>query len=177
MPTWWTSFGSKTESAREPLSLADRQSLRSRTKSDILQCMKCLHWPYSCCQTSHGFAIGYGGSDSHGASYNCKEYVPFHIVPSLEAQVKSDIQCIDAVWNNYLLGGNNLIGLTQQGSRNGPWTRIRDGSTPAPKREWHSGFLQNEENDIKLFSFISTQISKNDMDGILSSLFAKIRVL
>ena len=50
---------------------------------------------------------------------------------------------------------------------NGPWTRVGNGSTRIPKREWNSGFLKNEENKRELFSFISTQISKTDMGGKL----------
>jgi hypothetical protein len=80
--------------------------------------------------------------------------------------MKSGAKRIDAVWDNYP-EENNLKGLTQQRRGNGPRTRVGDGSTQIPKREWNSGFLKNEENKRELFSFISTQISKTDMGGKL----------
>ena len=80
--------------------------------------------------------------------------------------MKNTTQRIDAVWDNYP-EENNLKALTQQRRGNGPRTRVGDGSTPIPKREWNSGFFKTVENKKELFSFISTQISKLDMDGKL----------
>jgi hypothetical protein len=94
------------------------------------------------------------------------EYVSLNIIPFLEAQMKNTTQRIDAVWDNYP-EENNLKALTQQRRGNGPRRRVGDGSTPIPKRERNSGFLKNVENKKELFSFISTQISKLDMDGKL----------
>ena len=74
-------------------------------------------------------------------------------------------QRIDAVCDNYP-EENNLKYLTQKRRGNGSRTKVGDGSTPIPKHEW-SGFLKNEDNKKELFSFISTQISKNDMRGKL----------
>ena len=37
------------------------------------------------------------------------------------------------------------------------------------KARMKSGFLQDEETNIKLFSFISIQIFKTDMGGVLST--------
>ena len=45
--------------------------------------------------------------------------------------------------------------------------RVGDGSTPIPKSEWNSGFLKNEDNKKELFSFISRQICKSDVNGTL----------
>jgi hypothetical protein len=90
--------------------------------------------------------------------------VSLNIIPFLEAQMKNTTQCIDAVWNNYP-EENNFKALTQERRGNGPRTRVGDGSTPIPKRKWNSAFLKNVENKKKLFSLISTQISKIDMDG------------
>ena len=47
---------------------------------------------------------------------------------------------------------------------NGPRTRVCDGSTPIPKYEWNSSFLKNEDNKKELFSFISRQIWKSDVN-------------
>ena len=48
--------------------------------------------------------------------------------------------------------------LTHQRHGNGPRTIVGDGSTPITNR--NSGFLNNEENKMKLVSFSSTPISK-----------------
>ena len=50
--------------------------------------------------------------------------------------------------------------LTHQRHGNDPRTIVGDGSTPITKRDWNSGFLDNEENKKKLISFSSTPISK-----------------
>ena len=52
--------------------------------------------------------------------------------------MKSGAERIDAAWDNYS-EEMNLKALTQQRRGNGPRTRIGDGSTPIPKREWNSG--------------------------------------
>ena len=82
---------------------------------------------------------------------------------------------IYAVWDNYP-EENNLKALTQQRRWNGPRTRVGDGSTNIPKSEWNNGFLNNAENKKKLFSFISRQIAKKDMDGklLLSTCFETV---
>ena len=54
------------------------------------------------------------------------EYVQLHIVPYLEAQMKSGTQRIDAVWDNYP-EKNILKALTQQRRGNGPQTRWTSG--------------------------------------------------
>ena len=94
------------------------------------------------------------------------EYVLLNIIPFLEDQMKNTTQCIDAVWDNYP-EENNFKALAQQRRGNDPRTRVDDCSTTIPKREWNSGFLKNVENKKGLFSFISTGISKIDMDGKL----------
>ena len=94
-----------------------------------------------------------------------REYVMLNIVPFLEAQMTDSTEQIDAVWDNYP-EENNLKALTQQQRGKGPRTKVGDGSTPIPKHEW-SSFLKNEENKKELFTFISTQISKNKMRGKL----------
>jgi hypothetical protein len=78
------------------------------------------------------------------------EYVLLNIIPFLEAQMKNTTQRIDAVWDNYP-EENNLKARAQQRRKNGPWTRVGDGSTPIPKRQWNSNFFKNVENKKELF--------------------------
>ena len=94
------------------------------------------------------------------------EYLTFQIVPFLEFQVTNDTQRMDAVWDSYP-PGDNLKVHAQQRRGNGPRTRVGDGSTPIPKSEWNSGFLKNEDNKKELFSFISRQICKSNVNGTL----------
>ena len=95
-------------------------------------------------------------------------------LPFLDAQLKNDTQRIDAIWDNYP-EENNIKALTDKRRGNGSRTRIGNGSTKIPKHKWNSGFLKNE-NKKELFSFISTQISKNDMGGklLLSTRFETV---
>ena len=57
--------------------------------------------------------------------------------------------------------------ITHQRRGTGPRTRIGDGQTRIPKHDWNSGFLKNTENKKELFPFLSKQIVKSDMKGIL----------
>ena len=66
------------------------------------------------------------------------EYVLLNIMPFLEDQMKNTTQCVDAVWDNYPQE-NTLKVLAQQRRGNDPRTRVDDGSTTIPKREWNSG--------------------------------------
>ena len=86
------------------------------------------------------------------------EYVPLHIVPFLKAQMTTTVQRIDTVWDTY--PEQNLKSQIQQRRGSGTRTRLEpdgDGSTPIPKRE----------NKKELFSIVSKQLDKTDMDGIL----------
>ena len=97
------------------------------------------------------------------------EYVTFQIVPFLESQVTNDTQRMDAVWpvwDSYP-PEVNLKAHAQQRRGIGPRTRVGDGSTPILKSEWNSDFLKNEGNKKELFSFISRQICKSDVNGTL----------
>ena len=73
---------------------------------------------------------------------------------------------MDAIWDSYP-PEDNLKAHAQQRRGNGPRTRNGDGSTPIPKSEWNSGFLKDEDNKKELFSFISRQICKGDVNGTL----------
>ena len=95
------------------------------------------------------------------------EYVPLHIVPFLKAQITNTVERIDAVWDTY--PEQNLKSVTQQRRGWGTRTRLEpdgDGRTPIPKKDWQS-YLKNEDNKKELFSFVSKQLVKADMDGKL----------
>ena len=77
-----------------------------------------------------------------------------------------DTQRMDAVWDSYS-PEENLKAHAQQRRGNGLRRRVGDGSTPILKSEWNSGFLKNEDNKKELFSFISRQICKSDVNGTL----------
>ena len=153
------------ENQREPPSLADQGSLRAGTKSDVLECLSAPTSRESGATQAAVVVLDMAAvihmvRPTTAKTYN--EYVSLNIIPFL----KNTTQRIDAVWNNYQ-EENNLKALTQQRRENGPRTRVGNGSTPIPKRKWNSAFLKNVENKKELFSFISTQISKIDMDGKL----------
>ena len=88
----------------------------------------------------------------------------------------NDTQRMDAVWDRYP-PEDNLKVQAQQCRGNGPRTRVGDDSTPIPKSEWNSGFLKNEDNEKELFSFISRQICKSDVNGPTSTVCSPTGIL
>ena len=158
--------------------MADRGTLRSGTKSDIFQCLNAPIGRAVCAKHATVVVLDMAALVHMVRPTTAKifsEYVLLHIVPFLDAQLKNDTQRIHAIWYNYP-EENNIKALTQKRSGHGSRTRIGNGSTKIPKYEWNSGFLINEENKKELFSFISTQISKNDMGGklLLSTRFETV---
>lgn len=157
------------ENQREPPSLADRGLLRSGTKSDILQCLNAPTGRNPSAKQATIVVLDMAAvihmvRPTSANTFN--DYVSLHIVPYLEAQMKNGAYRMDVVWDNYP-EENNLKALTQKKRGNGPRTRVGNGNTKLPKKDWNSGFLKNEENKQELFSFISKEISKIDMDGKL----------
>ena len=157
------------ENQREPPSLADRGSLRAGKKSDIIQCLGATTGRVA---AAHGATVVvldiaviiHMVRPTRAKPFS--EYVTFQIVPFLESQVTNDTQRMDAVWDSYP-PEDNLKAHAQQGIGNGPRKRVGDGSTPIYKSEWNSGFLKNEDNKTELFSFISRQKCKSDVNGTL----------
>ena len=165
------------ENQREPPSLADRGLLRSGVKSDILHC---INAPTERTDTaSHATvvildmpAVIHMVSPTKAKTFN--EYVTLHIIPFLQSQMKNGTQRVDAIWDNYP-DENNLKAHAQYRRGRGARTKVGDGSTKIPRNDW-SGFLKNVENKKELFSFISTQIVKNNMGGklLLSTHFENV---
>ena len=156
------------ENQKEPPSLSTHGSLRSGKKSDILECLKV---PSGC---------GDGVKDATviimdmaavvhivwpTAAQTFLAYVANHLVPYLQSQISPQVTRMDAIWDNY--PENNLKSITHQRRGIGPRTRIGDGQTRIPKHDWSSGFLKNTENKKELFPFLSKQIIKSDMKGVL----------
>ena len=153
------------ENQREPPSLADRGSLRSGTKSDILQCLNAPKGHATSAKQATVLVLDMAADMVRPTTANTfSECVMLNIIPFMEAQMTDSTE-LNAVWDNYP-EENNLKAMTQQRRGKGPRTKVGDGSTPIPKHDW-SGFLKNEENKKELFTFISRQISKNKMRGKL----------
>ena len=160
----------KFENQREPPAPSDRGSLRAGTKSDILRCMNTPtgHANPAKEATVHVVdmaAIIHMVLPTKASTF--AEYVPLHIVPFLKAQITNTVERIDAVWDTY--PEQNLKSVTQQRREWGTRTRLEpdgDGRTPIPKKDWQS-YLKNEDNKKELFSFVSKQLVKADMDGKL----------
>ena len=163
------------ENQREPPSLADRRSLRAGKKSDIHQCIGATSSRVDAAQQATVVVLDMATIIHMVRPTRAKtfsEYVTFPNVPFLESQVTNDTQRMDAVWHSYP-PEDNLKAHAQQRCGNGLRRRVGDGSTPILKSEWNSGFLKNEDNKKELFSFISRQICKSDINGtfLLSTYF------
>ena len=88
------------ENQKEPPSLADRGSLRFGTKSDILQCINAPTGRSAAAKQATVVVLDMAAVIHMVRPTTAKtfsEYVSLHIVPFLEAQMKSRAQCIDAV--------------------------------------------------------------------------------
>ena len=157
------------ENQREPPSLADRGSLRAGKKPDILQYLGATTGRVDAAQQATVVVLDMAAIIHMVRPIRANtfsEYLTFQLVPFLESQVTNDTQRMDAVWDSYP-PEDNLKAHSQQRRGNRPRTRVGDGSTPIPKSEWNSGFLKNEDNTKDLFSFISRQICKSDINGTL----------
>ena len=160
----------KFESQRQPPALSDRSTLRDGIKSDILKCIHALTGhtipaTQATVQVVDMAVIIHMVPPTRALTSN--EYVPLHIVSFLKAQMTTTVQRIDAVWDTY--PEQNLKSQTQQRLGSVARTRIEqdgDGSIIIPKRDWQS-YLKHFENKKALFSFVSKQLAKTDMDGIL----------
>ena len=167
MPTWLISSGMKTRESHRAWRIEGHCELERRQTSVV---PRCYHWPCSCGTTSRGRCMDMAAiiqmvRPTRANMYS--EYVTLQIVSFLESQVTNDTQRMDAVWDSYP-PEDNLKAHAQQRRWNGERTRAGDGSTPPiPKSEWNSGFLKNEDNINELFSFISRQICKSDVNGTL----------
>ena len=93
------------------------------------------------------------------------EYVTKHIIPYMKSHITPMISRLDAIWDCYPCDSLKTLAHKRRGC--GPRTKVRDGSTHIPKRDWNSDFLKNEESKKELFPFISEMIANDDMDGRL----------
>ena len=156
------------ENQREPPSLADRGSLRTGKKSDIVECIKAPVGRAVSARLATVVVMDMAAVVHMVRPTSAKtfaDYATQHIVPFLEYQITPTVERIDAIWDNY--PEYNLKSLTLQRRGTGPRTRIGDGHNQIPKHQWNSGFLKNEENKKELFSFLSEEIVKQDPGGKL----------
>ena len=165
------------ENHREPPSLADRGTLRSGSKSDILECLNTPNG-HAAATKQVTFVVLARAAVIHmvrpTAARTFSEYVSLNIILFIEPQINESTEHIDAVWDNYP-EVNNLTALTQQGRGNGPRTRISYGSTPIPKHEWNSSMNEKYTNLQEIHGrklLLSTYI-----DTVLSNLGCDITTL
>ena len=156
------------ENQREPPSLADHGTLRTGVKSHVIDCISA--------PTGHTIpsnqvtvvlldmaAVVHMIWQTNAQTFS--EYVAKHIIPYIKSHITPMISRIDAIWDCYPCDSLKTLAHKRRGC--GPRTKVGDGSTHIPKRDWNSGFLKNEENEKELFPFISEMIANDDMDGRL----------
>ena len=165
------------ENQREPPSLADHGSLRSGSKSDILECIKAPEGRADPAKLTTVVVLDMAAVVHMVRPTSAKtfvEYVKQHMMPFLESQLTPTVSRVDAIWDKY--PDANLKSLTHQRRGTGPRTRLGDGNTRIPKHDWNSKFLKNKDNKKELFVFLSEQIVKNDFGGklLLSTKFDSV---
>lgn len=156
------------ENQREPPSLADYGSLRSGSKSDILECIKAPTGRSSQARRATIVVLDMAAVIHMVRPTSAKtfaEYATQHMIPFLKSQINPAVSRIDAIWDTY--PEESLKSLTHQRRGTGPRTRVGSGSTRIPKHDWNSGFLKNNDNKKELFIFLSEEIVKNDWGGKL----------
>ena len=149
--------------------MADRGSLRAGKKVRHPSVPRCYHWPCSCGTASHSGCVGHDGNHPHGAAHTSKDVKRIRNLPNRAISGIQSNQCHSTNGRRlgWLPNRGQLKAHAQQRRGNGPRKRVGDGSTPIPKSEWNSGFLKNEDNKKELFTFISRQICKSDLNGTL----------
>jgi len=155
------------ENQREPPSLADHDSLRSGSKYDILECIKAPTGRSSQATRATIVVLDMAAVIHTVRPTSAKtfaEYATQHMIPFLKSQINPAVSRIDAIWDTY--PEESLKSPTHQRRGTGPRTRVGSGSTRIPKHDWNSGFLKNEDNK-ELFTFLSEEIVKNDLDAKL----------
>ena len=93
------------------------------------------------------------------------EYVTQHLVPFLNSQISPTVTRLNAIWDT--CPKESLKSLAHLRLGTGPRYRVGDSSTKIPKLDWNSGFLKNEENKKELFLFLSKELIKQDLGGVL----------
>ena len=159
------------------LIMADHGSLRSGSKSDILECIKAPEGRADPAKITTVVVLDMAAVVHMVRPTSAKtfvEYVKQHMMPFLESQLTPTVSRVDAIWDNY--PDANLKSLTHQRRGTGPRTRLGDGNTRIPKHDWNSKFLKNKDNKKELFVFLSEQIVKNDFGGelLLSTKFDSV---
>ena len=156
------------ENQKEPPSLLTHGSLQSGKKSDILECLKAPSGRADGVKEATVIVMDMAAVVHivrPTAAQTFLAHAANHLVPYLQSQISSQVTWMDAIWDNY--PENNLKSITHQRRGIGPRARIGDGQTRIPKHNWSSGFLKNTENKKELFPFLSKQIIKSDMKGVL----------
>lgn len=132
---------------KDPPSLSYQGPLRPHNKSDILECLKAPtgHSATAKAATVVVFDMTAVVHMVRPTSVNTfTDYVPKYLVPFLMVQLGQSATRVDAVWDTY--PEENLKTLTHQHHGLGPITRIRDGHTRIPKKDWNNEFLTNIDN-------------------------------
>ena len=92
------------ENQREPPSLADRGSLRTGKKSDIVECVKVPAGRAGSARLAIVVVLDMAyvvHMVRPTTSKTFADYATQHIVPFLEYQITPTIERIDAIWDNY----------------------------------------------------------------------------
>ena len=154
------------ENARDPPSLADRDVLRTGTKSDILDCLQAPKGINDEARQStlvilDMAAIVHMIPPTRAATFN--EYVTLHVEPYIKHVSHPAVTRTDAIWDRY--PRNNIKSQTHSRRGTGHRTELgTDGDSPIPRRDWQL-YLANIENKEELFEFISQKLCRRNVLG------------
>ena len=156
------------ENQKEPPSLSNHGSLRSGSKSDILECLNAPTARSAESKTATVVVLDMAAvvhMVRPCSAHNFTDYVSKSLMPFVQLQVTPTVTRVDAIWDTY--PEDNLKTLTHQRRGLGARTQIGDGQTRIPKEDWNTGFLKNTDNKRELFPFLGEQLVKQKLDGKL----------
>ena len=113
------------ENQREPPSLADRGSLRSGNKSDIVECVKVPNCSETSTRSATVIVLDMAAVVHIVRPTSAKtfaECVRQHIILFLKSQIIPNVERVDAIWDNY--PEDSLKALAHERRGTGPWTII-----------------------------------------------------
>lgn len=145
------------ENQKEPPAISDKGKLRSGKKSDILDCLeipKVVGPSDITVKVLDGAAIVHMLQPTKARNFN--EYVTHHLIPFISSTIQGNVKRLDIVWDTYPVGSLKLQAQEKRGSGTMVARTIVKGTTPIPS-SWKL-FLQNSDNKVNLFRFLSNAV-------------------
>ena len=146
------------ENRKDPPALSDQGKLRAGKKSDILECLKIPNvsaGPDVTAKVLDGAAVVHMVQPTKAKTFD--DYVTRHFIPYLSSSAQGNVRRLDLVWDTYPEDSLKLQTQEKRGSGSKVARTVVKGTTPVPSSWKH--FLQNSENKVGLFQYLSDEVT------------------